>query len=264
MMRRQSRPHESILTKTTDNMDILYVIGRGSTWDNNELKFSLRSLEKNCKNVGRIFIVGYCPNFINQKQVTFIPVDDVHDCKHKNIMNCIEVAVEHSNISDDFLYSSDDHFYIRPTDFGDYPFYRKPVELPASYENCNAYHKTLVSTRIVLEAAGLTTYNFSWHGNTHFNKTLFTEPQFEAIRKISYNMPLGCEPTILMLNYWLSRKPFEITDRKDVKFGKEVGKECILAGIQDRECISCASDVTKSYIRTYLEEMFPDKSKYEL
>ena len=263
-MKRQSRQHVSSLMKITANMDILYVIGRGSTWANNELKYSLRSLEKNCKNVGRIFIVGYCPDFIDKKKVTFIPVDDEQDCKHKNIMRCIEVAVEQSNISDDFLYSSDDHFYILPTDFDNYPFFRKPVEMPESYDNCNAYHKTLASTRMVFEAAGLTTYNFSWHGNTHFNKTLFNEPQFAAIRKISYYMQLGCEPSILMLNYWLSKRPFEITDRADRKFGKEVDRDGFMQGIEGRECISCASDVTKSYIRTYLAETFPDKSKYEL
>lgn len=39
-------------------MDILYVIGRGSKWENNELRYSLRSLEKNGINVGNIFIAA--------------------------------------------------------------------------------------------------------------------------------------------------------------------------------------------------------------
>lgn len=245
-------------------MDILYVIGQGSKWGNNELRYSLRSIEANCTNVGRIFIVGYCPSFIDKTKVTYIPCSDAYDCKHKNIMKCIETAVLNSNISDDFLYSSDDHFYVQKTDFDNYPFFEKPVELPVSYENCNAYHRTLVSTRILLEAAGLTTHNFSWHGNTHFNKTMFMEPQFEAIRKITYNMPQGCEPTILMLNYWLSRKPFLITERIDSKFAKDATRETIMERIKQRECISCASDVSISYIRQYLAQTFQNKSKYEL
>lgn len=244
-------------------MDILYVVGTGSKWNDNELRFSLRSIEKNCKNVGRIFISGYCPGFIDRKKVTFVSVPNNEDFKgkHKNIMNCIEQVVEHYDISDNFLYSSDDHFYVQPTDFDNYPFYRKGHYLPTEYDN-SAYSKTLVSTRTVLEAAGLTTYNFSWHGNTHFNKTLFMEPQFAAMRKITYNMLLGCEPSILMLNYWLARRPFEITDREDIKFPSDVSTSALNDMVKQRECISCASSMSEA-MKTWLAINFPNKSKYE-
>ena len=56
-------------------MDILYVIGKGSEWNNNELRFSLRSIAKYGKNIDRVFIVGYKPDFVSD-EVTFIPCDD--------------------------------------------------------------------------------------------------------------------------------------------------------------------------------------------
>lgn len=245
-------------------MDILYVIGQGSSWHDNELRYSLRSIETNCGNVGRIFIAGYCPSFIDQKKVTYVPVLDIHDCKHKNILYCIEKVVENYDISDTFLYSSDDHFYVQKADFDNYPFYRKPVELPDAESGLNSYRLTLYWTRVMLEAAGLTTWNFAWHGNTHFNKTLFLEPQFAAMRKMSYYTPRGIEPSIMMLNYWLSKRPFEITDRTDTKFAKDATEDDIMRVIKERECISCASDVSLSYIRTFLAKTFPNKSKYEL
>ena len=246
-------------------MDILYVIGQGSRWENNELRYSLRSIEKNCKGVGRIFIAGYCPDFIDKSKVIFVPVEDQveHDCKHKRILNCIEQVVENYDISDNFLYSSDDHFYVLPTDFDNYPFFRKSMELPDSYDG-GSYTKSLYSTRLVLEAAGCTAYNFAWHGNTHFNKTLFLEPQFAAMRRMSYLMERGCEPSILMLNYWYTKRPFEITDRGDRKFATDTPKDVLLADVKTRECVSCASDTKNAYIRTYLAQTFPDKSKYEL
>ena len=57
-------------------MDILYVVGRGSTWNNNELKYSLRSIAKNGINVDRVFIVGYIPDFINREEVICLPFED--------------------------------------------------------------------------------------------------------------------------------------------------------------------------------------------
>lgn len=39
-------------------MDVCYVLGIGSLYDNLELRLSLRSLEKNAKNLESIFIIG--------------------------------------------------------------------------------------------------------------------------------------------------------------------------------------------------------------
>lgn len=243
-------------------MDILYVVGKGSSWKDNELRYSLRSIEKNCKNVGHIFIAGYCPSFINQSKATFVPVENEFDYKHMNIMRCIEMVVNNCDISDDFLYSSDDHFYVKPTNFADYPFYRKSHDLPIIEDENNSYELTLYYTRKILEEVGLTTHNFSWHGNTHFNKTLFLEPEFMALWNKGYDTPRGIEPTILMLNYWLSRKPFKITDREDNKFPTLLVPDRLSAVIKTRECISSASDMPE-LLKQWLMREFPNKSKYE-
>lgn len=248
-------------------MDILYVIGRGSRWNNNELRYSLRSLEKYGRNVGRIFIAGYCPDFINKGKITFIPCPDVFSCKHKNILHCIEKAVALSNIGDEFLLSSDDHFYVAETDFDKYPYFRKKQTLPdhvSPDDPCASYHQSLVSTRKLLAAANLPFNNFSWHGNTHFNKTYFNDPHFVAIRDLSYYMPEGCEPTCMMLNFQYSRAPFEITDRHDRKFAENATEAEFNESIAQRECISCASNVSKSFIVPFLQREFPKRSQYEL
>lgn len=97
-------------------MDILYIVGTGSTWVNNELKYSLRSIAKNGINVDRVFIVGYIPRFINQENVVCIPADDPTKVKHYNMLYKIGLAIEKTDIGKNndgkFLVSSDDHFYI--------------------------------------------------------------------------------------------------------------------------------------------------------
>jgi hypothetical protein len=42
-------------------IDIVYVLGTGSNWSDNEIRFSLRSVFKNLTNIGQIFIVGEKP-----------------------------------------------------------------------------------------------------------------------------------------------------------------------------------------------------------
>ena len=247
-------------------MDILYVIGRGSEWNNNELRYSLRSLEKFGRNINRVFISGYCPDFINQKIVTWIPCPDEYEFKHKNILRCIEKAVAESDIADDFLYSSDDHFYVTETDFDAYPIFRKGG-LPAFVnpdDNEYSYRTSLVSTYMLLQAAGMTTHDFSWHGNTHFNKTLYNEQQFAAMRRMAFAMTGGVEPSCLMLNYMLKRRPFEWVQRHDRKFGDETTREEFVKGMdENRECFSCSPKVMRTYLATYLAQMFPTPSKYD-
>ena len=48
-------------------MDILYYIGDGSHHNNEELRYSLRALEKHCKDIDEVWIVGNKPHFLNDK-----------------------------------------------------------------------------------------------------------------------------------------------------------------------------------------------------
>ena len=39
-------------------MDVLYYIGVGSMRNNMELRLSLRAIEKHCKDLGKVYVVG--------------------------------------------------------------------------------------------------------------------------------------------------------------------------------------------------------------
>lgn len=251
-------------------MDILYVIGRGSTWNNNELRYSLRSIAKYGVNVDRVFIVGYIPSFINTKEVICLPFEDQMSVKHYNIVNAVDYAVKNSDIGinndGEFLYSSDDHFYIRKTDFNNYPVYWRGKMLPSEVtpeDKHPLYRRTLVSTREVLEEFGLPYYHLAWHGNTHFNSILWKTEKFQEIVNTSYTKDQGCDPTCLILNYKLSVAPFEFVERKDVKAGHKISREDFFKKINDRECFSCDSNVYASYVPAYLKTHFTEKCKYE-
>ena len=46
-------------------MDILYIVGNFSKCDDWEFRFSLRSIDKYGKNIGRVFVCGYCPDWLS-------------------------------------------------------------------------------------------------------------------------------------------------------------------------------------------------------
>ena len=245
-------------------MDILYVLGKGSRWDNNELRYSLRSIEKFGKNVSNIYLIGEDPGFLSNN-VNLIPFVDFYATKHKNILNNICEAVKRSNISDEFLLSSDDHFYVKETDFDNYPIYCKG-NLPKSYKLHNrlkGYKESLIDTRKLLLSHKCPTYNFSFHGNTHITREAITLAK--DIIEESYNTQRGCEPTALLLNVLYAHKPFDFINRKDLKIRDDIKcKENIPKVIGDREVFSIADSAIDKGVAEFLQELFPNKSKYEL
>lgn len=246
-------------------MDLVYVVGRGSAWGNNELRYSLRSIEKNGVNVGRVFVVGYKPRWLGSSS-TYLQVQDETPTKHINILHCLMRAVDCFGLEGDFLYSSDDHFYIRQTDFDNYPYFLKG-ELPetvAENDGAKAYHTSLVSTRTLLYRWGLTTHNFAWHGNTHFDADVMRSAEFRRLVNQAAQMPEGCEPTCLMLNYLLSVKPFDITEREDKKLGRDITAQNWSERVGERECVSSVPEVWNTYLAEYLQENFKKRSRYEL
>lgn len=247
-------------------MDILYVLGRGSRWDNKELRYSLRSIERFGINVGKVYLVGYNPGFLSD-EVTFIPCEDrfmdKYNGKHKNIIAAIYYAIEHSDISEEFLYSSDDHIYIKETDFDRYPYFCRgelPMR-PAQFDSkWNDYRFSLLETRELLTKHGLTCYHFSQHGNTHMSRSAIRNAM--PLIMESFSGDYGCEPTCIILNSLYSYKPFPITTRRDLKLGKKRTLDFLLERTKDREVFSICDNPDES-IWQYLKKLFPNRSKYE-
>ena len=240
-------------------MDILYVVGNGSAWNNNELRYSLRSLDKNGINVGRIFIATtQLPSFINPEAVTHFAIRDLGQIKHINIMNKVESVMRYSDIADDFLLSSDDHFYIKPTDFDHYPLYHKGEiqERP----NPQEYWVSMRDTKRFLTEHGLTTLSTNPHCNTHFNRPLYIKhiALMDAGKKLRYGAEVNCLMGNLMIAQGIEPVQYE-----DVKINKFKNREDLLRQLGDTHCFSIYDGALKCGIKEYLRELFPNKSRWE-
>lgn len=240
-------------------MDILYTLGRGSIWQNNELRYSLRSIDKYGKNVRRIYIVGdFLPSFVNQAEVTFIKCEQPYKDKFHNILYSILYACEHSDIAEDFLLSSDDHFYLRAVDFDDYPYWLKSEELPNA--DCQTgYKRHLWETRRLLELHGYEYKNYAQHCNTHFVKSVLLA--HKDIIEESFKVEKGVEATCLMLNILQKERPFQYIERKDIKLKTERGSQ-ITSAIRERDCFSI-SDRVIDLVKPILESKFCQPCRYE-
>ena len=240
-------------------MDILYVVGTGSKWNNNELKYSLRSIDKNGVNVGRIFIATETlPKFINPEAVEHICIRDLGKIKHRNIMDKIECVMYYSDIADDFLLSSDDHFYLRETDFDHYPLYHKG-EIQERDENAE-YWLSMRDTKQLLQQHGLTTYSTNPHCNTHFNRPMFME--HSALMKEGKQLRYGAEVNCLMGNLMIAAG-VEPVCYNDIKINSFKNREDLLRQLGDTNCFSIYDSALNCGIKEYLLEMFPNKSRWE-
>lgn len=241
-------------------MDILYVVGTGSKWNNNELKYSLRSIDKNGVNVGRVYIATeHLPAFVNPEKVVHYPIRDLGKIKHLNIMDKIEGVMQHTDIADDFLLSSDDHFYLRETDFAHYPLYHKG-EISERDENAE-YWMSMRDTKHLLQQHGLTTYSTNPHCNTHFNRPMFME--HSALMKEGKQLRYGAEVNCLMGNLMIAAG-VEPVCYNDIKINSFKNREDLLRQLGDTHCFSIYDSALKCGMKEYLRELFPNKSRWEV
>ncbi len=137
-------------------MDVLYYIGSGSKHNNDEIRFSLRSLEKYCVDLDRVFVVGNKPPFL--KNVTYLWVEDKFEW-WRNAFEKTKAAIK-AGISDEFLLMNDDFFMLQKFRAATYPFYHKG---DISLEPKNAYQEVLRNTRCVLEKQGAPFKHYGVH-----------------------------------------------------------------------------------------------------
>lgn len=247
-------------------MDILYIVGTGSKHDNIELRMSLRSICKYGKNVGRVIVAGYPPSFLSD-EVIKIPVPNKFQRKHLNLVYCIQQVVNKGVVTGDFLYSSDDHFYVKNVDFDNYPIFFKRTELrnhATPGEKHYGYHLSLKQTRETLEKFHLPIVNFEQHCNTHMNAEVIKESG--ELIEASYKMERGCAPTSLFMNAWMTRPggPKTFSKRSDIKMRAEKTVREIRERIGAAECFSIGDAAFSTpALMEFFKEEFPAPCKYE-
>jgi hypothetical protein len=174
-------------------MDVVYIVGNGSKWNDNELLFSLRSLYQYATDLGKVFIVGHKPNFVSDK-VIHIPFTETK-AKDQNIADKLLVAANTKEISANFLYMTDDVFFLKPFEISKTKTYHKG-EIDITRE-CN-YGQLLKVSKAMFENKGFPTKNFDTHIPIIMNKTKLKK----AYAFFDYNeSPIGYLTKTMYCNY---------------------------------------------------------------
>ncbi len=235
--------------KNQNAPDLLYILGRGSKWRNNEIRFSLRSVEKYLPH-RYIFIVGECPKFL--RNVIHIPAIDPYECKTVNAIFKLRAACREIDLSERFVLMNDDFFILRPM---------KQVEpqilgtLADAIKNHSTkagyYYQGLRKTHELLKASGIDVpLDYEVHAPMIIEKQKFLE------------ITDAVEWTEGYLHRSLYGNTFEIggKPRKDTK----VHRIEDLEELSQKDIISTADRVVlRPEFQHFIYKKFPNPSRYE-
>lgn len=263
-------------------MDILYVVGKDSTSNYQDLRYSLRSICKYGKNIDRIFMVGYIPDWISDKVIR-ISRDNYHlQFKHSRIFEHIDYVAMNTDIGDnhngDFLVSMDDHYIHKEVDFnklpiliktyiGKYKDYLLPDSLDyayphnlVSYKNPVQYQQIMVNTFHYCVTHYLNILNAVPHNNMRLNKNAL-----KLMGNIKHDIIYGnieLEGICIAINFYL--KYFNSNWRNVLGIKTNDVKE-YKTFLEDNKCFASTDDFKiGDPIDIFLNSLFPDYCKYEI
>lgn len=233
-------------------MDVVYILGSGSVWDNNEIRFSLRSVFKNVLDLGKVFIFGERPDWLQNVSHHFYP--DPYPLKWRNAYYKISAACNYFDVSDDFLLMNDDFFIVKPIYAKDYPYY---YSVPLGSRNAllsSKFRTTLKETGRHLLKYKRPFLSFSVHRPIRYNKKSFL------------NMPIpvdsfrGFSPRSFYCNYYGVRG-IKCKDPLLSPLMKEKDFDHLTSDLTDFSIFS--STARSAVFHNWIKKKFPFASPFE-
>ena len=231
-------------------IDVLYIY-KNSPNNGEELRYSLRSLEKYVDDYGSVIICGDKPDFISD-EVIYIEAKDIGAPMTNHwwkVLNAFERTGAY-NLA--LMY--DDIFFVKPTCLSHYPFYQKG-KLEDNQEGGEHYRQTLKNAQILLENNFCDTYNHELHVPCVYNIDKFKELGFWF-----FTMKDDCQSAAVRSIYgnrFCKHQPY----RGDIKIKDKNTKVEDIIGVAD--CFSCSDEVFNGNVLEFLKKEFPDNSGFE-
>ena len=189
----------------------------GSKSGNLELRFALRSIERNLRGFRKIWIVSSAPPS-GFGEIGFIRCPDDRPRKQMNIHRAIAAALRHREIADEVIFWADDNVLLAPLDVRELPVAVRSDGLlgfPGG-DDARVWHRSLRQTGEALRAKGLPALNYEAHTPVRFNreKYLALENEFD------FESGVGFCYISLYLNYYGADKTVPMRQVKATAEGK--------------------------------------------
>ena len=229
-------------------MVAVYILGKGSLYYNEELRYSLRSLSTFAPEIKRVLIVGEKPNFINDK-IEYHYVNEAEGNKEYRI--AMKICHACKIVDSDFIFMNDDFFLTRAQNWN--LNYAKETLNPKGHDH---YQKSILDTRDYLLSLECSTFNFDVHTPIVYNSKKFLDlmPHFEKSRVSSNGM--------VVKSLYGNIYGLEPTSYNDCKLSS-LQTYADFNKIIDVPIISCSDGAWMNGVRSYMRKQFPNKSIYE-
>lgn len=237
-------------------IDLVYPLGFGSLWNNNELRYSLRSVEKFLTGYGNVYIVGERPEWVGN--IIHIQADDTGRSRPEMIMRKILKACQEPGLSDNFLFLNDDFFFLQPAEAETMP-YLYDCTLAEAIEKKRKggpYKQALANTQHVLGCNRKPGLHYDIHTPVIYNKR-----EFPRVMN-SYNWDrFG----MVVKSLYCNSVGVQEEQYPDCKIDQPCETEGQLkALIPDRMLFSVGDNAVNDVFKNYIQKLFPTKSKFEL
>lgn len=236
-------------------MDLIYTLGHGSNWEDNELRYSLRAMHELVGDLGQVVIVGTRPRWLTN--VLHIPARDLHTCKERNIMDKISLACRRDDLSQELLFANDDHFALAHQVATTIPNWRcgKLETLALKLSMANHYRQALLNTHEVLGAQGLDTWNFDIHTPIIYRRQEF----LQVMANYDWEKHRGYVVKSLYAN--TLRLPHQHLG--DCKLTQRYAYDELVTRLRGRPWWSVSDGALNPNLKRLLEALYPTPSPYE-
>lgn len=233
--------------------NLVYILGKGSRWRNNEIRYSLRSAEKYAPEYEPI-IIGDAPEWV--KNIKVIPAEDTSVEKLQNAREKYRVAANHPDISDPFVLMNDDFFFLKPFKEVFYTIGTLKEMIGRHPSKSGRYYQSLMNTKALLESLGIQNpRSFEAHAPITFKKGILDE----IIRSS------GTGKVFSIRSLYGNLTQSEWTDVTDFKASNIA--EFLWQVANNREILSINDNLVgepnEPAVRDWLFSRFPDPSRYE-
>ncbi len=250
-------------------MDIVYRYHpNGAIWD--ELKYSLRSVCKNVKDLDNIFIISpEPPDFlITDKEISaFIPslihipytskmYPDLLEDREHNTLHAIKIAVNDQRISNDFLFMADDYLITQPVNVTDFlnPRYEGTINNQIIKYHGSQWASLLDATYNFLAYKNYPTRNYAIHVPILYSKTawkiLFTK--FDTVLQHE--------------NLYFNTYALQSYANED--FSRHITGKYLIQDIHkvfdEHHCVSYCDRALDVFLKDKIMSTFPEKSPFEI
>lgn len=227
-----------------------------------EVKYSIRSVLKNYDGQAKILIIGDKPNWYTGPHYRVPRIEQTNLMCFKDSFNKIYKACKFKQVDEEFCWMMDDIYWVKP--FGDNEV-KKPFH--GGYwdwgkirkgEGRNRWQRIRVNTFKFLAEKGFQTYDFATHAPHYVERANF----MKMTTDYPFNSKVFLWENIYGNIYY--RFPVSIGGRI-YRFLKPRGIDTIIKNRRDSHIwMNNGSGAWNEHLHNYLEDLFPQKTEFEL